>query len=135
VHANNVFDIGVHRQVSKIEWDIFFLVEAGVSKLGKTYNTLLVVMATMEVAAPCFRLFLFIAMLNTNGSMHNLKRTKFPSLYCIIIFSDMLREVDWCLKCTFSHLITWRLPITTESRGYATGVTDNIVAAFAIGGA
>jgi hypothetical protein len=36
-------------------------------------------MITVEVA-PYFRLFLFTAMLNTDGSMHNLKRIKFPNL-------------------------------------------------------
>jgi hypothetical protein len=70
---------------------------------GTTIHCLLVVMTTVKVA-PHFRLFLFIAMLN--GSKHNLKRTKFPYLWCIIIFCNMLREVDVWLKCTFFHLIT-----------------------------
>jgi hypothetical protein len=67
---------------------------------------LLFVMATMEVA-PYFRLFLFIAMLNTESSMHNLKRMKFPNFWCKYhIFCDVLHELDGCLECTFSHLIT-----------------------------
>jgi hypothetical protein len=65
---------------------------------GTTIHCLLVVMATMEVA-PYFRLFLFIAILNTDGFMHNLNT--FPNLRCIIIFCDMLREGDGCLICTF----------------------------------
>jgi ribonuclease HI len=52
--------------------------------------------------APYFHLFLFIAMINTDGSMHNFKKMKIFNLWCsIIIFCDMLREIDWCLKCTF----------------------------------
>jgi hypothetical protein len=72
---------------------------------GTTIHCSLVVMATVDVA-PYFRLFLFIAMLTTEGSMHNLKRMEFPTFWCNIIFCDMLCEVDGCLKCNFSHLIT-----------------------------
>jgi hypothetical protein len=68
---------------------------------GTTIHCLLVVMATVEVTT-YFRLFLFIAMLNSEGSINNLTRMKFPNSWCIIIFCDMLREIDGCLKCTFS---------------------------------
>jgi hypothetical protein len=92
-HVTKNYDIcTTNRRVSKMEWGTFFLVEAGVNKLGKTCNLivagifhgttihcLLVVVATVEVAQ-YFHLFLFIAMLNADGSMHQSKRMKFPNL-------------------------------------------------------
>jgi hypothetical protein len=74
-----------------------------VSLLGnaeKKPGMALVVMANVQMA-PYFYLFLFIAILNTDCSMHNLKRIKFANLWCILIFFDMLRGIDGCFKIHF----------------------------------
>jgi hypothetical protein len=53
---------------------------------GTTMPCFLVVMTTVEVA-PYFRLFLFIAMLNTDGSLHNLKKDE---IFQFVVYHNFL---------------------------------------------
>jgi hypothetical protein len=110
----------------------FFLVEVGVNKLGKTLQfyycicifngtTILLVLSCnhMGIYGSIFSLVsLYCNVKQVYGSVHNIKKMKFPNLWCtyvsiifIIFVTNMYasRGRRVCLKSTFPIWLHWKI--------------------------